>query len=316
MQASSSSLARWYTQLASFLEAGIGLDRAVESAGGPTAARRAELAASLRAGEGVDAAFAKAEKWLPDMDRQLMIAGAASGRLPEVLRKLAVRHEERVAASRRALLAALYPVGVAHFAVLALPVKRVIVDGDVAGYAAAVLTVLVPAWVIGIGFFALARARVAPAVGLLRLLPFVGGYMRARAVADLALALEIQIVAGIRLDIAWLQAALAAGDRRLERVAIRAAESVQAGQPVSLALAGGRELPSPFVEFWTNGEQTGRLDHVLAHLHRHFADAATRKLTAASLLYPMALFAAVAVWVAIQVIRFYAGYFEQFEQMM
>src|SRR5690606_18770421 len=93
------------------------------------------------------------------------------------------------------------------------------------------------------------------------LMPLVGGSRRATAIADLAGILEAQLTAGIRLDVAWLQAAMAAGDPRLEPVAVAAAEAVQRGQLVSPALREHRVLPAPFADFYANGEETGRLDH-------------------------------------------------------
>ncbi|MGH8018545.1 MAG: type II secretion system F family protein, partial [Opitutaceae bacterium] len=236
--------------------------------------------------------------------------------LPEMLRRLAAKHEEGVRASRRALMATLYPLAVAHFAVLAFPIKVAIVDGDLMAYGWAVLKILIPFWLLGLVFFFAVRQRLRPAVAVLDFLPLVGGYRRARAIADLAFVLETQVVAGISLDVAWLRAALAAGDRRLETLAIQVAETVQQGQPVSVAIAGRAELPSPFAAFWGNGEQTGSLDNSLKHLHRHFSEIAARKLMLASLVYPKVLFALIAVWVAIQIVSFYAGYFRQFEELM
>ena len=308
--------ARWYAQMASFVNAGFTIERAVETATGLGAEKRDGLLQRLRAGDSLDQSIERGAPWIPDLDRQLIAAGEACGRLPEMFRRLADKHEERVGAGRRALMAALYPLAVAHFAVLAFPIKIAVIDGDLAGYAWTVFQVLVPGWVLGLGFFWAVRRQLRPAVVLLDLLPWVGGYRRARALADLAFVLEAQVVAGISLDIAWLQAVLAAGDRRLEPVAIAVADTVQRGEPVSVAITGRRELPPPFEAFWTNGEETGRLDESLKQLHRHFVEIASRKLVIASLVYPKVLFALIAIWVAIQILSFYAGYFRQFEEFM
>ncbi len=316
MSTSSTTLARWYAQMASFIDAGFTVERAVENATGLAAARREGLLARLRAGESLDDAILHGAPWIPDLDRQLLAAGAVSGRLPEMFRRLAAKHEEGVSAGRRALMATLYPLAVAHFAVLAFPIRIAVIDGDLAAYGWAVFKILIPAWLLGLGFLLAVRSRFRPAVAILNFLPLVGGYRRARAIADLAFVLEAQVVAGISLDVAWLQAAIASGDRRLEPLAIEVAETVQRGQPVSIAIAGRADLPAPFAAFWSNGEQTGTLDASLKHLHRHFSEIASRKLLLASVVYPKALFAVIAVWVAIQIVSFYAGYFRQFEELM
>ncbi|MGH8017732.1 MAG: type II secretion system F family protein, partial [Opitutaceae bacterium] len=199
-------LARWYAQMASFAEAGFGVEQAVESAAGLSPARREVLLARLRAGESIEDSILHGAPWIPDLDRQLIAAGAVSGRLPEMLRRLAAKHEEGVRASRRALMATLYPLAVAHFAVLAFPIKVAIVDGDLMAYGWAVLKILIPFWLLGLGFFFAVKQRFRPAMAVLDFLPLVGGYRRARAIADLAFVLETQVVAGISLDVAWLRA--------------------------------------------------------------------------------------------------------------
>jgi type II secretory pathway component PulF len=85
---------------------------------------------------------------------------------------------------------------------------------------------------------------------------------------------------------------------------------------VSSVINGRRVLPSPFAEFYANGEQNGKLDESLGHIHRHFQESALARLKIASLVYPNLLFAVVAVWVVFKVFTFYLGYFKQIEEFM
>ncbi len=316
MSVASATLARWYAQLASALEAGLTLERAVGAMGGPPAALREEFRGRLLAGDPLDEALARGASWLPAIDRQLIEAGAHAGRVPEMLRRLARRHEEAAASRRQALAASLYPALVAHFAVVAIPIRLLVLEPDLAAYAWAVLKILIPAWILVAAFVVAFRRRFAPAVAVVDGLPWIRAHRRARALADLTAVLAAQVDAGLRLDVAWLQAALASGDRRLEPLAIEVAEAVQQGRAVSSVITGRPELPSPFAEFWATGEETGRLAENLAHLHRHFADLASRALATAAFAYPKILFGLVTIWVATQVVGFYAGYFRQIQEMM
>lgn len=316
MNLSSRTLSRWYAQLANNLEAGMGFGRSVATLPGPPPAKRSVLSQRLAAGDSISDALERAGKWIPAIDRKVLSAGAASGRLPEVCRKLSARHSDSFQAIGRVMLAIIYPVFVAHIAAFAFPVGLLFDGSGVVAYAEAVLKILVPGWLILFVFWAGVRWRFRPIMFLLDLLPLVGGFRRRRALANLAFVLEIQIVAGIRLDIAWLHGAMAAGDWRLEPLAVEVADAVQRGETVSSILIGKKVLPPPFVDFYVNGEQTGQLDESLSHIYKTFQDSSLARLKIAAIVYPNLLFGLVAVWVVIKVISFYLGYFKQIEDMM
>jgi type II secretory pathway component PulF len=95
-----------------------------------------------------------------------------------------------------------------------------------------------------------------------------------------------------------------------------AAAAVQRGEPVGPILAGQRDVPTVFAEFYRSGEMTGKLDEVLQAVQRSCSDTAATKLKIAGIVYPALLFGAVAVWAAVKIVLFYAGHFSQFEKMM
>lgn len=298
------------------LEAGLGFRRCLEELPGPPPAGVAALIERLQAGDGLDGALERAGGWLPVVDQRLIAAGAQAGRLPDALRRLAARHEAVVRSQIGVLLAAAYPLAVLHFGAVALPLPLLVSGGGFPAYFASVAQVLGPLWLV-VGLILLAvRARVRAVLAVLDALPLVGGFRRARARADLAFVLEALVVAGVRIDDAWLQAGAATGDRVLERVADAAAEAVRRGEPVAPALAGRSELPALFVEFYRSGEMTGRLDEALRTLQRQFSDTAATRLKLAAMAYPAVLFAGVAVWVAVRIVLFYLGYFQQIDDMM
>lgn len=294
----------------------MGLERSLTAMPGPPAAGLAALAASLQAGDSLAQSLDRAGQWLPAVDRQLILAGADSGRLPDALRRLAARHEAVVRAQVGMVLAAAYPVAVLHLGALAFPIQLLFTGGGVATYLAAVAQVLLPLWAIVVVFALAVRARWRVALALLDALPLVGGFRRARALADLAFVLEALVVAGVRIDRAWQQAGSAVDDTRLGAVASAAAGAVARGEPVAPVLAGRSEIPPLFAEYYRSGETTGRLDEALQAIQRQFSDTASTRLKLAALAYPAVLFAGVAVWVAVRVVQFYAGYFRQIDEMM
>lgn len=315
MNVSSRVLGGWYVKLAPRLEAGLSLAESIGAVAGPSRESRTQLQAALVAGQGVEAALASSGMWLPEVDRHLLGAGARVGRLPDVCRRLAARHEETVKAGRQALMAVLYPLFIAHFAVVVLPVSEWFTGGGVGVYLWKVARVLVPGWMVGaLGWLAV-RQRWRVATAVLEFVPFVAGYRRFRALADFTAVIEAQWSAGVRPDVAWLLAAKAAGDPRLEPLAIAVAEGVQHGEAVSAQLAGRTELPDVFLEFYANGEKTGRLDESLAHVRIEFQEQARSRLRLATIVYPALLFAAVAAAVAYKVLSFWLGYFRQLDQI-
>lgn len=281
---------------------------------GPPAAGIEALASDLNAGETLPVALERSGRWLPTLDRQVIAAAAEAGRLPDALRRLAARHASIVRTRIALALATAYPVVVLHLGALAFPIQVVVTDGVIA-YAAAVARVLVPLWLAVAAAFVAIRLRWRVALGVLDLLPFVRAHRRARGLADLAFALETLLTAGVRIDRAWQLAATATDDRRLDAVARAAMAAVGRGEAVAPVLAVRREIPRLFAEYYRTGESTGRLDDALARLQLQFSDTASMQLKLAGMAYPALLFAAVAAWVAVRIVLFYAGHFRQIEDL-
>ncbi|MBL8311710.1 MAG: type II secretion system F family protein [Burkholderiales bacterium] len=112
-------------QLAGLIEGGVTLPNALGSvaASSTVATVRDELRdvhAALSAGEPMPAAFARATKLLPAVERQVVVAGAEAGDLARVLARLADYLEERDALRGRLIGALVYPavVGIVALGVI------------------------------------------------------------------------------------------------------------------------------------------------------------------------------------------------------
>ncbi len=307
-------LARWYYALAQHLDAGLSLVEGVRSLEGVPARDRERMADALAAGTPVDAVLNEAPAWISETDRQVISAGHTAGVLPVTFRNLSDQHRSRQQAQRAVLGASIYPIFVLHFAIVALPAGQ-LVSGSVESYLREVFSLLVPLWVfLAVLVCAIVwRIRWIGAVG--DLLPGIRGYRRNGALRDVCAVLRAFLMAGCRLDEAWYGACAATGRRSFIRAGVRCAGIVQAGSPPSEILDQLKVFPPEFCRIYRSGEQTGKLEESLSLLEDEYGRKAATSLAAASFWYPKILFLAVAVYLAVKVVGFYAGYFDMIDSL-
>lgn len=309
------ALARWYYALAQHLEAGLNLVEGLRSIDGPPAKDRLRMATALAGGTDLDAVLQEAPAWISGTDRQLISAGHSSGTLPDTLRRLSEGHESKQRAFRAALGASIYPLVILHFAVFVLPAGQLI-SGSIEDYLRSVFTLLIPLWIILVVIVIGVRMRLGFFGWLGDLLPGIRGYRRYGALHDVCLVLRAFLGAGCLLDEAWYGACAATGRRSFIQAGVRCATTVQQGSPPSQVLPDLKVFPPDFVRLYRSGEETGKLEDSLAVLEEEYGRKAAQSLAAASFWYPKLLFLVVAVFLAFQVVGFYAGYFEMIEDMI
>ena len=273
------------------------------------------MSRALVDGRSFDEVLRNAPRWLPEEDRFLLSSFAQSGRLAEGLSLLAQKHALKAQQVREAWSAVPYPLAVMHFAILVLPLRHIILGG-VETYLFKVGMFLLPLWAV-IGVLTWAAAKRHRWLTLVTgVMPWLRGYRRNLAVADLAFSLESFLVAGEPVDLAWAGAGRASGSHRLGRAARLVAEAARRGEPPGNLLPGQKVFPEEFVSLYQVGERTGSLDQNLRHLAVLYRERAAEKLKAASFWYPKFLFALIAIGVAYAVISFYADYFRQIEDIL
>lgn len=309
------ALARWYYALAQHLEAGLSLVEGVRSIEGPPLKGRQRMATDLAAGMDLDSVLKDAPSWMSGTDRQLISAGNTSGTLPDTLRRISTGHETKHRAFRAAIGASIYPLVILHFAVFVLPAGQ-LMSGSIADYLRAVFGLLIPLWIILLLIIVGVRMRIGLFGWLGDLLPGIRGYRRNGALRDVCLVLRAFLGAGCRLDEAWFGACAATGRRPLIKAGMVCAQTVQAGSPPSQVLPNLKVFPPDFVRLYRSGEETGKMDESLAVLEEEYGRKASAALAAASFWYPKLLFLGVAIFLAWQVVGFYAGYFEMIEEMI
>ena len=303
-------------QWATLTQSGMPLDQALsavaEQAESPAVARLVTaLRTHVEAGESLPAALARFPRTFPPLYRALIAAGADSGRLADVLDRLADYLESRQALRQKLTVALIYPVLVTlvAFGVIAvllvyvvpqvvsvyqqsrqtLPwLTRALIAGSeflrATGWAWLAAAIALPLFVFIASRIEATRSRLH---GLVLRTPTVGRVVAALDTARFASTLAILAGSGTPL----LRALDAAADvmrmKPLSDAARGAAALVREGVPLARALKDQRVFPPVLIHLVANGEQTGRLAEMLV---RAAADlertAETRLAWLAALLQP------------------------------
>jgi len=303
-------------QLATLARSGMPLDQALAAVGEQADdARAAELFAALRvevaAGETLASALGRWPRTFDDLFRGLVAVGAETGRLAEVLERLAEYLEARQALKQKFTLALIYPALVTLIALGVIAVLLVYVVPQVvsvyeqsrqtlpwltqaliavSGLFRATWWAWVAALVIAVVAFALANRR--PAfrarwhAALLRT-PAIGRLVTSVDTARFASTLAILVGSGAPLlrsldaarDVVWALP--------LRGAAAAAGDLVREGVTLARALKEQRVFPPVLVHLVANGEASGQLASMLQRAAGELERESERRLTwFAALLQP------------------------------
>ncbi len=310
--------ARFLEELATLVEAGLPLERALALLAGradrgaqPVRDLSRALRDRVRAGQGLSAALHGEGDPLGEAAAAILAAGEAAGKLGPGLRALAEgeRRSAELAASLRGALT--YPLVVLCVAAVALlillgvvlprfelvfeamgrpvpPLTRVMLglSGLLASYGPALL--LVGSGVAGWTVWRRGRGGVSDGLAALALrLPGIGGYVRAVLLERSTRALSLLLQSGVPLAEALPLAAKAAAGPVGDAWA-GAGTAVRAGRSLSDSLRADGTLPDVAAELAAVGEETGRLGPCLGTLAGLFAaDAARMAQRFTSLVAPL-----------------------------
>ena len=324
-------LAMTTRQLATLTMSGMPLDQALAAvAEQADDARAAKLAGNLRthvtAGESLPAALARYPRAFSPLYRGLVGAGAETGRLAEVLARLADYLEAREALRQKVVLALIYPMVVTVIAFAVIGVLLVYVVPQVVSVyqqSRQTLPWLTQALIALSAFFratgwlwlgVLAVAAIAFAVALRRAafrarwhafllrLPVIGRLFRSLDTARFASTLAILVASGAPL----LRSLEAAGDVvrmiPLADAARSAGGLVREGVSVARALKEQKVFPPVLVHLVANGEQSGTLAPMLERAAGELERESERRLTWVTALIQPALIVAMGAIVLVLVL--------------
>jgi len=294
-------------QLATLTQSGMPLDQALaavaEQADDPRAAKIvAALRANVASGEALPAALARYPRTFSPLYRGLVGAGAETGRLADVLARLADYLDAREALRQRVVLALIYPaiVTIIAFAVIAVLLVYVVPQVvsvyqqsrqslpwltqaliAVSGFLRATGWFWLVLLVASITAFGLANRRAAFRARwhawLLRL-PVAGRLARSLDTARFASTLAILVGSGAPLLRSLDAATEVVKMLPLQRAAQTASGLVREGVSLSRALADQREFPPVLIHLVANGESSGRLSAMLERAAEEMERDAERRL--------------------------------------
>ncbi len=304
-------------QLATLTQAGMTLDAALGAAGAQADdARTAALMQALRrhvsGGESLPTALDRYPRTFPDLYRGLVGAAVESGRLPEVLGRLADYLEARIALRERFTTALIYPalVGVVALAVIAVLLVYVVPQVvSVYQQSRQTLPWLTQALIATSSFFratawfwiaAIALAAIGFALAMRRppfrdavhraLLsaPGLGRLVRSLDTARFASTLAILVASGTPLLRALDAAGAVMRMRPLAEAAAAASAGVREGMPLARSLAATRAFPPVLVHLTASGEGSGALAPMLERAAADLEREAERRIAwIAALVQPL-----------------------------
>lgn len=279
-------------ELSLLLRAGLSIERALVAMQGMTSKPRLKqvlqnLLDGLRGGEALSSAMRRAEHLFPETTRRLVAAGEASGKLADVIGRLAATAERSAQLSERVVSALIYPalLVVVMFAVLVVIFTVVVPRLEpLFAQSGAALPWPAAALIAVAGFFNTYGSWLA--IGLIAL--FAAGLYATRqgeaqlrldryatrarflldipqnyAAAQFCRNLGMLLDGGLPLNRALEFAEGAIANRYMRRQAAKVSDAVRHGRPLKAALESADVFPRLTVEFAAVGEETGRLGAML-----------------------------------------------------
>ncbi|MFP4560585.1 MAG: type II secretion system inner membrane protein GspF [Thiohalorhabdus sp.] len=289
---SASGLALLTRQLATLVRAGMPLEEALRALGEQVNGRQlqsvvAGVRAQITEGATLTEALGSFPRTFPELYRVMVEAGEASGRLEEVLDRLADYTEQRQAMRQKLGVALIYPMLVTVVAVLVvvalltyvvpevvrvfestgqtLPLltRGLIASSDFLRANGLLLVVLLAGAAL-LATYALRRPRVRYAFdGLLLRLPFIGRLSRTINSARLARTLAILTESGVPLLEAIRIGGRVVRNQPIREAVEEAAVAVREGGRLHTALGQSGHFPPLMVHMLSAGEESGELEKML-----------------------------------------------------
>ena len=209
-----------------------------------------------------------------------------------------------------------YPLFLFHFAIFIFPFARFFVSGDWRTYFTQTFGILLPIYAGVAAIIYAAQSRHGEKwrswfESVLDPIPVLGTARHYLALARLAAALEALLSAGVTIIEAWDLAATASGSPALRRAVASWRPGVVAGETPAEAVSRCSRFPQIFANQYATGEVSGQLDDTLRRLHKYYQEEGSRKLHAVAQWTPRAIYLGIVLLIAIRVVQFWTGYFNQ-----
>lgn len=320
--------AELYHQLGSSIEAGVPLMRSLEMASTHTGLRGSRKAISgllihLKNGLTFSDSMTRVHDWMPDFDVAMLSAGEHSGRLDHIFKILARHYAGRAALLSETIGRLILPMANLHVFLLVFPLSFLIdlVLGIVNNEYRKCIPFFVEKtiaygvlWGTVFLFIYSFNAKRGErwrsfAETLMRIPPFLRHARQCLVLSRLTAALEALVSSGVSVVKAWPLAAAASGSLALKREVAKWQPELERGTTPSELIGQSHLFPEMFVNVYTSGEISGRLEESLERLHNYYGEEGSRSMRSFSIALTFAIYAMVAGVILYAVVKFWVNYF-------
>jgi type II secretory pathway component PulF len=318
-----------YRELAKLTEADFHLDRSLSLLLGqsPAAEKRAYLEGmkrGLESGQSIAESITKNNAALVGgLETSLIEAGERSGKMANAFNHLARYFSAMDGAKRQATGALIYPLILVHLAILLPELPALIVAQEDDHPTRRIMLGLIGLWAVLLGGAAIWRwlshrsAESAEIDRLLNRVPFLGSARKHWALARFTQVAHACLLAALNMSETVRIAGKATQSGVLKQGATAAAESIEDGETLSLALAETGDFPAEFVHAIATAEEVGKVDEEMARWTAAETMMANEAIERASLWLPKIGYALVALFTAYRIVSMvqgiYGGMLKQFE---
>jgi type II secretory pathway component PulF len=327
-------LAQLCRRLATGLEAGLEVRRvwAREAGSRFSPGLRGNLehvAEGINRGQTLSDALAETGKYFPGLFHELVAVGEQTGKLAEVLKRLAEHYEHQLRLKRIFMAAIAWPMLQLSAAVMVIGLL-IYVMGFITGTDGKPVDVLGFGLVGGEGvtiYFLIIFAAVAVAFAIIQAvrrglawtrpvqkmlleIPGLGAQLQTLSLAQLAWTMHLTFEAGMDLLPALPLCLRSTRNARYTDHINEVLTAVRSGEEISEAFAETRAFPRDFLDSLEVGERSGRLPETMAILSGQYQDQAQRALAALTVLAGFAVWGLVAILIIVLIFRlasFYLG---------
>ncbi|SKB01238.1 Type II secretory pathway, component PulF [Prosthecobacter debontii] len=317
-----------YRELAKMIQAGFHLDRSLTlllAQKTPPASRQFALGLQRGLAEGhslTEALRLHNSSLITGLDLAMIQAGEHSGQLSTAFGHLAHYYEASSKATRQMRSAMVYPLILLHLAILLPEIPAAVSRGDAEGFLSRVGGAFLLLW-IGLGCAGwiwkrvnLMAAHSQAMDAQLNRLPWLGAARRHWALARFCRVFHAGLLSSIRISTVCQMAGEASQSGLLKAGSEKAAQDVEAGEPLASALASSNGFDTLFVNAMATAEEVGRLDEEMARWAEWESENAEQALQRASLWIPKIGYAIIVVFVVYRIYAMVAGYYGEVRQLM
>ncbi len=308
----------FYRQLATLLESGVNILRALELLAeqerGKLRSLLRDLHNAIESGSSFTQAVSLRKNVFSDFEINIIHSGEITGNLETSLHSITEYLEKTQKRGRRFFIGILYPLILLHAAILIPPIVILFLEGLIP-YLRAVSRSLVYMYM----FFLLVLTalkiirRLASISALcdriLWVIPIVGGIIKKLGISRFATSLALSLRAGLNPDTALETCSKASGSAAIK---LRVSESQKFLQQEGIAgvLKKTGIFPATMIEMALTGERSGKIDEMLLRIGSSLEDEANTAINILLVVLPVLIYLAVAAYIAYIIISSYVGYFQ------